>query len=330
MSSTDSYPAPRPEAGALEVVLATFNGAAYLDEMLASLAAQSVLPPTLRVCDDGSRDDTRAVLDRWREVLPIVWLDAPPGAGACRNFARLLAASEADYVMLADQDDVWDPDKIACAMHEMAALEARWGRTVPLLVHGDTRLVDEALRPLAPSFFDFQRLDPHADGFARLLLQNVVTGCTVLVNRALLQLALPVPDAAPMHDWWLALVASAFGHIGFVRRPTVGYRQHGGNAIGARGWSARYLAERARCLLSRRGAMLLLEPCMAQARAFDARYRERLSERQRLDLRWLVHLPSRTPLQRIGAALRAGAHKHGMARTLGFYWTLLWGRVRGP
>ena len=312
-------------SAAPEVVLATFNGAAHVGALLASLAAQTVAPAVVRVCDDGSRDGTRAVVEQWQHALPLRWLDAPPGAGACGNFARLLAACEGDYVMLADQDDVWDAEKIACAMRVMAELESRWGKGVPLLVHGDLRLVDTAARPLAPSFMSHQRLDPAATVFKRLLLQNVVTGCTVLANRALLREALPVPPEAAMHDWWLALVASAFGHIGFVDRPTISYRQHGANQIGARGWSARYLAERARCLLSRRGATLLLEPCTAQARAFDARYRKRLSERQHLDLRWLVDLPSRTPLQRIGAALRVGAHKQGMARTVGLYWTLLWG-----
>lgn len=308
-----------------EIVLATFNGAAYVDALLASVAAQSVAPALVRVCDDGSSDCTRAVVERWQNTLPLRWLDAPPGAGACGNFARLLAACEGDYVMLADQDDVWDAEKIACAMRVMVMLESRWGTDVPLLVHGDLRLIDSAGQALAPSFMRHQHLDPLATEFERLLLQNVVTGCTVLVNRALLREALPVPPDAAMHDWWLALVASAFGRIGFVEQATISYRQHGANQIGARGWSVLHLAARGRSLLSRRGSMRLLAPCVAQAGAFSARYGARLSARQRLALRWLVHVPTSEPLQRVAAALRVGARKHGVARTIGLYWVLLWG-----
>jgi len=312
-----------------DIALATFNGCAYLDALLASLAAQSLAPALVHVCDDGSSDCTREVVDRWQDRLPIRWLDAQPGAGARGNFARLLVACEGDYVMLADQDDVWDADKIACAMRVMVMLESRWGADVPLLVHGDLRLIDGAGRALAPSFMRHQHLNPAATAFERLLLQNIVTGCTVLVNRALLREALPVPPEAAMHDWWLALVASAFGHIGFVEQTTISYRQHGANQIGARGWSARHLAARGRRLLSRQGAMRLLAPSVTQAGAFDARYGARLSARQRLTLRWLLNVPTSAPLQRVAAAFRVGARKHGAARTIGLYWALLWGRFSG-
>jgi hypothetical protein len=66
----------------------------------------------------------------------------------------------------------------------------------------------------------------------QLAMQNNVTGCTMLLNKALYQIARPIPHDAPMHDWWIALVAAAFGKISFIARPTVLYRQHGKNSVG--------------------------------------------------------------------------------------------------
>jgi len=118
-------------------------------------------------------------------------------------------------------------------MDFMRQMEGRYGSRTPLLVHSDLAVCDANMRLIAPSLWKFQRLNPQVDDFSRLLVQNNVTGCTVLINRALADLAFPIPREAVMHDWWLALVASAAGKIGFVPRPLVRYRQHGANQIGA-------------------------------------------------------------------------------------------------
>lgn len=313
----------RSEAPAPEVVLATFNGAAHIDALLASLAAQTVPLAVLRVCDDGSWDDTRAVIARWQQVLPLRLLDAPPGAGAGGNFGRLLDASVGDYVMLADQDDVWDSDKIARSMAEMQMLEARWGVATPLLVHGDLRLVDAQLRPIAGSFMDHQHLDPQAISLDRLLLQNVVTGCTVLVNRPLLDLALPIPPEAPMHDWWLAVVAATFGRIGYVPQATVAYRQHDRNAIGAKGRSKGYLKSKLQKGITPHGAASLLWRYVQLARVFKARWGDSIpppAQRKLLD--WLSELPAMSRLARVHRGLSVGARKHGLLSSLFLYWAV--------
>jgi hypothetical protein len=115
----------------------------------------------------------------------------------------------------------------------MGQMEWRYGSGTPILVHSDLAVCDANIKLIAPSFWKFQRLNPQVAAFSRLLVQNNVTGCTVLINRALADLAFPVPREAVMHDWWLALVASAAGKIGFVPKPLVRYRQHGANQIGA-------------------------------------------------------------------------------------------------
>jgi len=107
-----------------------------------------------------------------------------------------------------------------------------------MLVNTDLQVVDEQLRVLDDSFWHYQRIHPERlKRLSRVLVQNFATGCTIMINRALADLALPIPAEAMMHDWWLALVATRFGRAEPLPMPTVLYRQHGRNDIGARRWS---------------------------------------------------------------------------------------------
>ncbi len=221
----------------IEVVLPTYNGAPYLEAQLASIHAQTFRPIRVLIRDDGSSDGTPELLQvlqqrygTWLEVLP-----ADGNLGCTANVNRLLEATSAAYVALADQDDLWLPQKLEQALALMQQLERHHGAAMPLLVHSDLELVDEAGAFLGCSYLQRQRLDPQRTALVDLALTNVVTGCTALLNRALLQQALPIPGEALMHDWWLALVASACGQIALVEPPGVLYRQHGGNVLGARG-----------------------------------------------------------------------------------------------
>ena len=140
--------------------------------------------------------------------------------------------------MFCDQDDVWFPDKIAVTLGKMQELEGRHGGERPLLVHTDMKVADGNLRVVADSLWRYQKSDPvRGEALNRLLVQNCATGCSMMINRALCDLALPIPAEAMMHDWWLVLVAAAFGTIGHCAEPTLLYRQHGANDVGAKKWS---------------------------------------------------------------------------------------------
>jgi hypothetical protein len=143
---------------------------------------------------------------------------------------------------------------------------------------GDLRVVDARLQPIAESFWAHHRLDPAHDArLDRLLVRNVVTGCTVAVNRALRARAGAIPPEAAMHDWWLALVAAAFGHTGRVGQPTVLYRQHDANQIGARGAGVGDgVGAAARGRVGR-----YYRRTRVQARGFRDRYRDHLDPRAR-------------------------------------------------
>jgi hypothetical protein len=256
-----------------DILLATFNGALHLPAQLDSLLGQTDESWRLLVRDDGSGDATRQIIASYRDRYParIVLIDEGGGRlGPVGNFARLLGAATAERIMFCDQDDVWLPGKVAATVRKMAELEKNFGRETPLLVHTDLQVVDDALRPIAPSLWRYQGTDPERGRrLNRLLVQNCATGCTVMINRALADRALPIPAAAMMHDWWLALVAACFGCIGYVAEPTALYRQHGANDTGARRLSAAALAGQLASLSETRAVIRRIE---LQAEAFLERY----------------------------------------------------------
>lgn len=224
----------------VDILLATFNGECFLGEQIESILGQEYANYKLIVRDDGSSDGTMAIIRNYIERFPgkISLLDDSMGnVGSSGNFLRLIASSTADYVMLSDQDDVWLPGKVSMTMRAMRENEEKHGRLMPILVHTDLKVANGELSVIADSFWKYQKLSPHCDGINRLLVQNVVTGCTVMINRKLVDLVRPDSTGMIEHDWWLALIAASFGKIAFVPEASMLYRQHGKNAVGAVKWS---------------------------------------------------------------------------------------------
>jgi glycosyltransferase involved in cell wall biosynthesis len=220
----------------VSIALCTFNGALYLREQLDSLLGQTSLPTELVLSDDGSSDASVSIVTEFARAVGMRLVIAPAHTrlGVTQNFNLALSLCSRQYVALSDQDDVWLPDKLATALAAMHEGEARYGTSCPLLVHSDLTVVSADLRPISSSFMRSEGLcnpSPH-DALTILLTQNFVTGCTMLVNRPLLERALPIPKEAVVHDWWLALVAASCGHVLYVDQPTIMYRQHDSNAIG--------------------------------------------------------------------------------------------------
>lgn len=226
----------------IDILLATYNGADFLPEQLASLTEQTYPNWRLLLRDDGSTDCSPNIVREWaaRTGAELVEVgDGETRVGPSESFSRLMARSEAPWFACCDQDDVWEPEKLEKLLAAGLAAEGRSAHdSTPILVHCDLALVDTDLRPLHPSFWKDRRND-HALRTAapghrtRLLMQGSVTGCAMLGNSALREAALPVPAEARMHDWWLSLVAAWRGQLVAVEATLVRYRQHGGNAMGS-------------------------------------------------------------------------------------------------
>lgn len=231
----------------LLVLLATHNGERFLDEQLKSIFAQTIENWYMLLRDDGSSDQTQSILanaarnDNRLEILPSSLIPQGPVS----NFGFLLAEAakrEVDWIALSDQDDYWLASKLESQLNMMISLEKKYGRSTPLLVHSDLEVVGPGRQVISPSFMKFQWItNPHQPTPTTLLVQNHVVGCTILINRSLLELAIPVPKQVYMHDWWLALCANFAGHINYIPSPLVHYRQHQTNLVGVHGIRQRLL-----------------------------------------------------------------------------------------
>jgi glycosyltransferase involved in cell wall biosynthesis len=225
---------------------------------LESIFQQSMQPAELVVIDDCSSDATGDIVEAFaaRAAFPVRFYRNESPLGIVKNFEKAMSLAYGDYIALADQDDVWLPGKIEALARALSKVEDEVGVGTPILVHTDLRLVAANGELIAPSFFRAQGIRTvHPSPLAELSVQNYVTGCASMVNRALLSIALPFPEHAIMHDWWLALVAASCGEVKTLNEATIEYRQHGKNAVGvASRSSSRYLtgfAELKRLLQSR-------------------------------------------------------------------------------
>lgn len=210
--------------GTVEVLLSTYNGERYLPQLLDSVRAQEHPHVRMSVRDDGSSDGTVRLLEQLISAKSRDRLSVGPNLGAARSFMTLLRAvsADADYAAFCDQDDVWLPDKLPSAV---AALQDVDG---PGLYCCAVRLVSESL-----SEIKVHRRCVRGPSFANALVENIATGCTIVLNRPAIDLlASRIPQKFVMHDAWCYLVVAGCGRVIYDPEPYVLYRLHASNAIG--------------------------------------------------------------------------------------------------
>jgi glycosyltransferase involved in cell wall biosynthesis len=221
---------PRRRADSVAILLCTFNGARFLPLQLASFEAQDLTDWRLYASDDGSDDNTPALLDEFQKKHGAhkVQLRRGPRRGFVANFLSLICdrALEGDYYALSDQDDIWKPHKLSRARSLLMSAPA----DVPCMYASRGSLIDEDGTDigLTPLF----RKPPR---FRHALVQNIAMGNTMVFNEAARRIVIQVePDASPaLHDWWIYLALTAVGgRVLYDPVPTVAYRIHNRNLIG--------------------------------------------------------------------------------------------------
>lgn len=221
----------------IAILMATYNGEKYICQQIDSILSQTCKDWEIYIHDDGSTDDTIAAVESYVEKYPdkIHLIDGKSTGGAKYNFFYMFGQVEAPYYMTCDQDDVWLEKKIELTYDKMLAIEDK--ADIPCLVYTELRVVDSELNTIADTMSEYQSLDCHKRTINQFILQNSVTGCTMMMNRALRDKMLHITniDNTIMHDWWAALVAAQFGKTAFIDEPTILYRQHGDNSLGALG-----------------------------------------------------------------------------------------------
>ncbi len=297
----------------LSVALCTCHGEAWLEAQLDSILSQTLQPSELIVGDDASKDGTFGILQAFskRAPFPVHIARHEPALGVVDNFEVTLSRARGQYIALCDQDDLWLPDRLERSVSKVRQAEGDGSK--PVLVHSDLVLIDADGRDMGEKFMEIRGLDGHpANPLCVLLRHNLVTGCTVTCNRALLEVARPFPERLVMHDWWLALVAATTGEIHFMDEPTVRYRQHGNNQVGASRFISRSGFLRALPSASSRRA---LADVFRQDLELASRFRDRLPDPV---LEFIDAIPSGGRRLR-KAAVGAGIQPQGWARRIRFF-----------
>ncbi|MFZ6692046.1 glycosyltransferase family 2 protein [Undibacterium sp. SXout20W] len=223
----------------IDIALASYNGEKFIRDQIGSILSNRIelagfALGSIIVSDNMSTDQTATIVSEIASEHPNVKLYLNSLRGVVKNFGNALAHTTADYVMLSDQDDIWLDEKIQMSLQKLLELERDSGSDVPLLVFSDLAVTNSELEITHPSFFKSQNINPkNFQSIPNIFLSNVAAGCTMIVNRKLLEIALPLPAEAIVHDWWLILIASVIGRVAYIETPTILYRQHENNQIGA-------------------------------------------------------------------------------------------------
>jgi len=302
----------------IDIILATYNGERYLNDLLKSVLDSETLHAfNILISDDQSDDNTLHLIDEFVESAQARLVNCCYfKRGIISNFLGLIQHSNSRFIFFCDQDDVWLPHKIEVSLKKMQEMEANYGLQTPILVHTDLAVVDQNLNPIHPSFRQYQNLDPYPSNLLpRLLVQNFVTGCTMLINKPLKDLITPIPPEAIMHDWWIALTAATFGKIGYISEPTVLYRQHQKNNVGARKWGLNYVLSRLNNLEKIRSD---IQKTIIQAKKFRETFQEHLLPEQLHIIDTYINLPNQPWLIRKYQMIKNEYYQLGKLKNLGF------------
>lgn len=221
----------------VNIVLSTYNGEKFLSEQIDSIQEQTFTDWELVIRDDGSTDKTRDIIASYASKdARIKFIDEPErkNLGVIKSFYKLIKYDEADYYFFCDQDDVWLPEKIAIMLTEAAKYDVKEA----LMVYMDLSVVDENLKVINPSMVTSQSHHANTSLLAELT-ENTVTGGVAMINHALVK-RWSSSDNMIMHDWYLALLASATGKLVYIDKPGELYRQHDHNVLGARTLTKRF------------------------------------------------------------------------------------------
>ena len=210
----------------VQVLMPTYNGEKYIIEQIRSIEEQTYSNITLLIRDDLSTDNTVGLVDAIDGKR--TFIRGTSNLGVIQSFLELLRISDnVDYYALADQDDVWKADKLERAIHFLKQHDDN----IPLLYCAGVDVVDDNL-----TFKGYLSAKKKGPSFENALVQNIATGCTIVMNKAardLINSVKPTSNKIVMHDWWFYLIVSSFGKVIYDKESVMYYRQHSNNTFGS-------------------------------------------------------------------------------------------------
>ena len=221
----------------IAILMATYNAEKYLHEQIDSIFSQTSKDWHLFIHDDGSKDNTVAIIREFAEKYPeeVSILDYPPQYGAWKNFLSMLDKVESEYYMFSDQDDVWLPEKIETEYNTIKKLESGEGKDKPIIVYSDLIVTDSELNTISPSLWKIAGIYPQLiHSFNDMAANTVISGCTMLFNAEAKNVSCHYTNNVTMHDAWMACCVMKNGGLLYpTAQATMLYRQHGSNTLGA-------------------------------------------------------------------------------------------------
>lgn len=231
----------------IEILLPVYNGEQYLADQIESILSQTNHDWFLKIRNDGSHDNSYKIINNYCQKYhnKIIEIESPKNnIGLAESLNYLIKAEpHGDYIMFADQDDVWLPNKIQLSIDQMKQLEVVHPN-MPLAVFTDLKVVDENLKTISESFFKYQKLYPEVcyDYMASQAL-NVAPGCTIIINSIAKKFVIPF-NTEIIHDHWIINNISYYGKCDFINTATILYRQHHNNTVGTTNVNLEYLLKR--------------------------------------------------------------------------------------
>ncbi|WP_081934630.1 glycosyltransferase [Aeromonas media] len=241
----------------IKVILCTYNGESYIEEQLKSILSQTLRVDVIDIFDDRSTDGTldkiRAIAARYEgENAKILIRVNHVNKGYISNFSYAIksCSHQDEYVFLCDQDDVWEEDKVEMLLGLLKKYDG-----VPALAFTDAKLIGTFGNDLSYTLWRSIGFDISKDVNYELTRRNVVTGATVALNYALIEVFKKKTKVSKFlpHDYCLAVLASSYGIIIPVNKPLTQYRLHGNNQIGT---SPSFLKRIKKVFFDRKGATL--------------------------------------------------------------------------
>lgn len=211
----------------ISIAMATYNGESFIYKQLESIFNQSYKNFELIISDDNSSDSTLSIIELFMDKHKNIslFINKKKNRGYVGNFQNALNQCNGELIALSDQDDIWHTDKLLVLQKEIGENS---------LIYSDANLTDFNDNILTTSYTRSTKKHIYPKNVIDIILNNPITGCTMMFKRDLMKHSIPFPLEIPVHDQWIAIVAiTKFKKIKYIDKQLINYRQHTNNQLGA-------------------------------------------------------------------------------------------------
>jgi glycosyltransferase involved in cell wall biosynthesis len=277
----------------ISVVIATYNGEQFIKEQLDSIAAQTLLPSEVVICDDASSDTTVSIIKSHIlfERIKLVINDC--NIGLVENFKKAVTnCNPNNYIAFCDQDDIWFPNKLKLNFETISKIEKK---ALPSIVYSDSTLIDKTGKTLYKSFMHAIGIDKYKHNYETVLFGSVMLGCTMMINPKMRSYFLEIPNEPSIfHDAWMALVGFAIGECIFINQPLVYYKKHSNNITISKFEKTPKFTKLINYITQKSNNVNYLNKEIILAMAFFDKYENNLTELQKAQINKFINLKNRS------------------------------------